>query len=374
MISSRKIFIISGETSGDLHAANLVYELKKIDSNILFFGWGGDRMISEGVHVKKHISELAFMGFVEVFLNLRTIIRNFKLCKSQIIDFNPDFIILIDYPGFNLRIAKWAHKKGIKVVYYISPQIWAWKQSRVFQIKKYVSKMYCILPFEKEFYKQFDIDVEYCGHPLLDEINRFNEIAENKLQFENPVLAILPGSRKQEIERKLPIMLNAAKNFSNFEIVVACAPNLNIEFYQKYSSENVQFIKNQTYKLLNCASVALVTSGTATLETALFRVPQVVCYKSSNISFFIAKLLVKIKYISLVNLILDKLVVKELIQNDCNEENIVFELNQIVEGGIERKRILEDYDELIKKLGENGSSKRAAKKIWIEFGDELAND
>jgi lipid-A-disaccharide synthase len=368
---SKRIFIISGEASGDLHASNLIREMKLIEANAEFIGWGGDRMIREGVKVKKHISELAFMGFKEVILNLKTILRNFKLCKNQILEFKPDFLILVDYPGFNLRIAKWAKKEGIPVAYYISPQIWAWKQSRVFQIKENVTKMYCILPFESDFYKKFSVEVEYCGHPLLDEINNFNESNDNKLSFDKPILAILPGSRKQEIERKLPIMLKAAKDFPNYDIAVACAPNLDVDYYQKYKSENIFFIKDQTYKLLNSATIALVTSGTATLETALFRVPQVVCYKSSNLSYFIAKLLVKINYISLVNLILNREVVCELIQNECNPERITSELKLIEPTAKKRIKILQEYDELQAILGGKGSSKRVAEKIWFEFGGIL---
>ena len=368
MISKNRIFVISGEASGDLHAANLIHEMQKINLYAQFSGWGGDRMAKEGVEIKKHISELSFMGFKEVVLNLKIILRNFKLCKRQILEFKPDFLILVDFPGFNLRIAKWAKKQGIPVAYYISPQIWAWKKSRVFKIKDCVAKMYCILPFESEFYKKFDVEVEYCGHPLLDEINRFNQLRDNKFTSEKPILAILPGSRKQEIERKLPLMLDAAKNFPEFETVVACAPNLDKGYYQKYASTNVCFIQNETYKLLNSAAMAIVTSGTATLETALFRVPQVVCYKSSSISYFIAKMLVKIKYISLVNLILGREVVCELIQNSCNSERIVHELKAIEQETKRRRKMLEDYDDLIEILGENGSSKRVAEKIWFEFG------
>ena len=368
MNSKKRIFVISGEASGDLHAANLIHEMNLIEKNIEFLGWGGDRMKKEGVIIKKHISELAFMGFKEVVLNLGTILRNFKHCKSQILEFEPDFLILVDYPGFNLRIAKWAKKEGIPVAYYISPQIWAWKQSRIYQIKQNVSKMYTILPFEPIFYRKFDVEVEYCGHPLLDEIKRFNELEENKLKSEKPILAVLPGSRKQEIERKLPIMLEAAKHFPNFETIVACAPNLPISYYLKYASNGVRFVENETYKLLNSSEMAIVTSGTATLETALFCVPQVVCYKSSRMSYLIARMLVKIKFISLVNLILDREVVRELIQNECNSEQIVNELKSISENSKKREKILSDYDQLIQLLGQNGSSKRVAEKIWCEFG------
>lgn len=368
MNSKKRIFVISGEASGDLHAANLIHELNLIQKDLTIEGWGGDRMQKEGVYIRKHISELAFMGFKEVVLNLGTILQNFKLCKKQILEFKPDFLILVDYPGFNLRIAKWAKKKSIPVAYYISPQIWAWKQSRIFQIKENVNKMYTILPFEPQFYRKFDVEVEYCGHPLLDEINRFNQSNDNELSSEKPILAILPGSRKQEIERKLPIMIEAAKHFTQFETIVACAPNLPMSYYRKYASNDVRFVENKTYKLLKCATMAIVTSGTATLETALFRVPQVVCYKSSNISYFIARMLVKIKFISLVNLILEREVVRELIQKDCNSDRIIYELNLIHSNAKVRDKMLSDYDELISLLGQNGSSKRVADKIWFEFG------
>lgn len=368
MNSKKRIFVISGEASGDLHAANLIHEINLIQKDLIIVGWGGDRMRTEGVQIKKHISELAFMGFKEVLLNLVTILRNFKSCKSQILEFKPDFLILVDYPGFNLRIAKWAKKEGIPVAYYISPQIWAWKQSRIYQIKQNVTKMYAILPFEPDFYRKFEVDVEYCGHPLLDEINRFNESSKNKLKSEKPILAILPGSRKQEIERKLPIMLEAAKHFPQFETVVACAPNLPLNYYLKYAAKNVRFVENETYKLLNSAEMAIVTSGTATLETALFRVPQVVCYKSSRMSYLIARMLVKIKYISLVNLILEREVVRELIQTECNSEQIKNELNLIQNDSMKREKMLNDYNQLIELLGQNGSSRRVAEKIWFEFG------
>lgn len=368
MSLTKRVFIIAGEASGDLHAANLVKEMLLLNSDSLFEGWGGDRMINEGVKIKKHLSDLAFMGFSEVLINLKTIINNFKVCKDQILNFKPDFIILIDYPGFNLRIAKWARKNGIKVIYYISPQIWAWKQSRVYQIKENISKMFCILPFEKEFYKRFDVSVEYLGHPLLDEINLFNRSENHKILSEKPILAVLPGSRKQEIERKLPIMLEAASKYEHYQIIVACAPNLDLDFYKRYISPNVMFVKNQTYELLNSATVAIVTSGTATLETALFKVPQVVCYKSSSISYWIARFLVKIKYISLVNLILNKESVRELIQFDCTAKNIENEIELIKIGGNNREKMLNSYNELIHLLGDNGASKRVAEKIWSEFG------
>ena len=361
---TKKIFILSGEASGDLHAANLVHEMKRIQPNLAFQGWGGDRLQQEGVIIKKHIRELAFMGFLEVVLNLKTILKNFKICKKEILDFQPDILILVDYPGFNLRIAEWAKQENIRVFYYVSPQIWAWKKNRVFKIKKSVERMYCILPFEKDFYKQYEIDVNYLGHPLLDEVQHFRTQHQEDLpSFQKPILAILPGSRKQEIERKLTIMLEAAKQFPHYHILVACAPNLDLSYYDKYKVEGVDFIQGKTYSILNVANVAIVTSGTATLETALFRVPQVVCYKSSPASYWIARSLIHIKYISLVNLILDKAAVKELIQAECSVQKIVSELKKIEEGKEGRSKMITDYDNLVQLLGEKGASARIAENM-----------
>lgn len=358
------VFILSGEASGDLHAANLVRAWKKNSSLYEFQAWGGDRLSAEGVEIKKHIRDLAFMGFAEVLQNLPTILRNFKLCKQQITDFQTDVLLLVDYPGFNLRMAKWAKSKGIKVIYYISPTVWAWKENRVFQIKRDVDRMYAILPFEPAFYQKFDIEVQYFGHPLLDEIERFQQQERKELVFPSakPILALLPGSRKQELRKKLPLMLKAAEAFQDsHQVVIAGAPNLPVSFYQEFQLGNqVSLIQNQTYQLLSQADIALVTSGTATLETALFRVPQVVCYKSSMLSYRIAKALVKIKFISLVNLILDKEVVRELIQNDCQSELMVLELNKLCEGQTSRTEMLKAYDQLITLLGKNGCSEKMA--------------
>ena len=363
-MSKKNVFILSGEASGDLHAANLVRAWKKNSSLYEFQAWGGDRLSAEGVEIKKHIRDLAFMGFAEVLQNLPTILRNFKLCKQQITDFQTDVLLLVDYPGFNLRMAKWAKSKGIKVIYYISPTVWAWKENRVFQIKRDVDRMYAILPFEPAFYQKFDIEVQYFGHPLLDEIERFQQQERKELVFPSakPILALLPGSRKQELRKKLPLMLKAAEAFQDsHQVVIAGAPNLPVSFYQEFQLGNqVSLIQNQTYQLLSQADIALVTSGTATLETALFRVPQVVCYKSSMLSYRIAKALVKIKFISLVNLILDKEVVRELIQNDCQSELMVLELNKLCEGQTSRTEMLKAYDQLITLLGKNGCSEKMA--------------
>jgi lipid-A-disaccharide synthase len=309
------------------------------------------------------------MGFVEVLANIRTILKNFKICKSQIESFQPDALILIDYPGFNLRIAEFAKEKGIPVHYYVSPQIWAWKQNRVHKIKKVVDEMYTILPFEKAFYKKFEMDVHYVGHPLVDAIKKFKTEAMEPSEFKSkyglsqlPILAVLPGSRNQEIKKKLPIMLKAAEQCNDYQIVIAGAPNKNKEFYDGIVNiHNAVIIENDTYNLLSSASLAVVTSGTATLETALFKVPQVVCYKASRISYHIAKKLIKVEYISLVNLIMDRLVVKELIQNDLRVKNIIKELSALAESN---EAMQKDYDALERILGNGGASKKVASLIF----------
>ena len=369
-MQNTKIFIIAGEVSGDLHGANLIKEINALSRNIEFIGWGGDRMEKEGVAILKHVRTLSFMGFLEVLLNLKTIIRNIKDCKNQIIASQPAALILIDFPGFNLRIAKWAKKHNIPVIYYISPQIWAWKESRIKAIRRDVSKMYCILPFEQQFYAKFNVDVSYLGHPLLDEITEFRLCESPKIIVSSkPILALLPGSRLQEVKRKLPLMIEASKSFPHYQVVVACSINVNEAYYRLYADDTVQLIFGKTYEILNQSSIALVTSGTATLETALFNVPQVVCYKSSPLSFAIAKLLVKIKYISLANLIMNKEVVSELIQGNCTVDNMVQQLRLIEVDQPKRLEILLDYQNLATLLGQNGASKRVAEDILETFFD-----
>ncbi len=369
-MQNTKIFIIAGEVSGDLHGANLIKEINALSRNVEFIGWGGDRMEKEGMAILKHVRTLSFMGFLEVLLNLKTIIRNIKDCKNQIIASQPAAIILIDFPGFNLRIAKWAKKQNIPVIYYISPQIWAWKESRVKAIRRDVSKMYCILPFEQQFYAKFNVDVSYLGHPLLDEITEFRLCESPKIIVSSkPILALLPGSRLQEVKRKLPLMIEASKSFPHYQVVVACSINVNEAYYRLYADDTVQLIFGKTYEILNQSSIALVTSGTATLETALFNVPQVVCYKSSPLSFAIAKLLVKIKYISLANLIMNKEVVSELIQGNCTVDNMVQQLRLIEVDQPKRLEILLDYQNLATLLGQNGASKRVAEDILETFFD-----
>jgi len=359
----KKIFVIAGEPSGDLHASNLVKEIKHLNPSIEIKGWGGELMSNQGVEIKNDLKNLSFMGFFEVLMNLRKIRDNFKLCKQQLLEFKPDVIVFVDYPGFNLRMAKWAKNKGFKIIYYISPQIWAWKESRIKSIKANVDRMYCILPFEKEFYAKHNYAAQYLGHPLMDEIARFNEQSDNpNFKKNKPIISILPGSREQEVDRKLGLMLKAVSKYKDFDCYVACAPNLDLSFFKAYKEEynNVYFVSGKTYQLLLESDFAIVTSGTATLETSLFRVPQVVCYKSSYISYLIAKMVVDIKYISLVNLILNKEVVKELIQNEANVTNIQKELDLLINDTDYRNDMLNGYDELIMKIGQEGCSKKIA--------------
>ena len=376
MKNSKKIYFISGEASGDLHGSNLIKEMllqKSAEQELNIRFWGGDKMAEViGKHPVKHYKELAFMGFLEVILNLRTILKNIDSCKQDILNFQPDVLVLIDYPGFNLRIAEWAKTHNIKVLYYISPTVWAWKQNRVFTIKKAVDKMYAILPFEKPFYQKFDYEVEYFGHPLLDAVQQFEALKNHQIEdfrirhklSDLPIIAILPGSRKQEIRKKLPVMLEAVKSFKNYQMVIAGAPGMDEEFYKQFiDNANVSIIFGVTYELLSNTEAAVVTSGTATLETALFNVPQVVCYKTSGISYHIAKRLVKIKFISLANLILDREVNKELIQHDCSVTNIQKELKDIIVGGTKRESMLEDYKILHETLGEGGASQKIAKSM-----------
>lgn len=362
-----KMYVIAGEASGDLHASNLMHALIEEHDAIEFKFWGGDKMQEIAKNgLVKHIRELAFMGFIEVVMNLKTILKNISYCKKSISEFEPDVLVLVDYPGFNLRIAEWAKERGIKVYYYISPQVWAWKQSRVHKIKKVVDKMAVILPFEKDFYKKFDYNVEYVGHPLLDEIEKFKfdsiEVFRKEQNLdERPILVVLPGSRKQEVSKKLPIMLEAAKRIKTHQMVIAGAPSLDKEFYQSLCSNSIVFGK--TYELLSYADVAIVTSGTATLETALFKVPQVVCYKSSKISYSIAKRLVKVKFISLVNLIMDREVVKELIQGECTSDNIYKETLRLIEDEEYRSELDNNYKLLQEKLGGGGASQKVARSL-----------
>lgn len=367
-----KYYLIAGEASGDLHGSNLIKALQQKDAHADIRCWGGDLMQQTGATLVKHYKHLAFMGFIEVIKNLRTIFKNLSFCKKDVLYYKPDVLILIDYPGFNLRIAKWAHQQHIKIIYYISPQVWAWKASRVKNIKKYVDKMLVILPFEKAFYQKYNYLVDYVGHPLVQVIEQFKKQYSFQPLFPNhqpndTIVALLPGSRKQEIAKKLPIMLAATKAFPQCVFILAQAPGLEDDFYNNYIKKypNVYSVKNNTYALLINAKAAVVTSGTATLETALFALPEVICYKGNAISYAIAKRLVHIKYICLVNLILDREVVKELIQDDVTAENIQKELHALLYNEQCKQQLQQDYDMLKSLLSKTGdASENAADIIW----------
>jgi lipid-A-disaccharide synthase len=376
-----KYYIIAGEASGDLHGSNLIREINKRDPELEVRGWGGKLMQEAGAEIVKDYRDLAFMGFTEVIRNLPTIFKNIQFCKSDILWFRPDAIIFIDYPGFNLRIAAWARKMRFKTIYYISPQVWAWKESRVKNIRENIDKMLVILPFEKDFFHKWDYEVEYVGHPLVEVIEQYKKSKEAGLQPEIimaggkkghsplPLIALLPGSRKQEILMKLPVMLEASRQFHDFQFVVAEAPGQDPAFYDEVLKNYPKAgrIRNQTYSLLMHARAACVTSGTATLETALFGVPEVICYKGSRISYQIAKRLIKVKFISLVNLIMDKPVVKELIQEEMNVQNIAAELRKLIYDTEIRNRIHQDYSELRNLLSRGGNASEKAAGLIVEF-------
>ncbi|MEW5676904.1 lipid-A-disaccharide synthase [Flavobacterium enshiense] len=364
-----KYYIIAGEASGDLHGSNLMKNIFKHDSHAEIRFWGGDLMQQTGGTLVKHYRDLAFMGFAEVIMNLKTILNNIKFCKADILKFQPDVIIYIDYPGFNMRIAQWAKKIGLKNHYYISPQIWAWKESRIKAIKRDVDKMYVILPFEKDFYeKKHNFPVAFVGHPLIDAIHNRPKTNPDFFKKENglderPVIALLPGSRKQEIAKMLSEMLAVMPDFPDYQFVIAGAPSQEFSFYQQFlTNDQVHFISNKTYDLLGVAHAALVTSGTATLETALFKVPEVVLYKGNWISYQIAKRIITLKYISLVNLIMDEEVVTELIQDDCNPKKIKTELKKLLDPTY-RANLLKKYDALETRLGGDGASEKTAQLI-----------
>ena len=374
-----KYYIIAGEASSDLHGSNLMKSIYSEDPSADIRFWGGDLMENVGGTLVKHYRDLSFMGFAEVVMNLKTILGNIKKCKTDIVNFNPDVIIFIDYPGFNMRIAKWAKARGIKTHYYISPQIWAWKENRITAIKRDFDALYIILPFEKDFYeKKHHFPVHFVGHPLIDAINNRKVTAEADFRSQNnldnkPIIALLPGSRKQEITKMLSVMLSVVDKFDDYQFVIAGAPSQEFSFYQKFlNKQNVHFISNQTYDLLSIAHAALVTSGTATLETALFKVPEVVCYKGSWVSYQIAKRIITLKYISLVNLIMDREVVKELIQDEFTAENLKTELSKILDAQT-RNRIFKDYQELEQRLGGEGASDKTAKLIVKAVKENLSN-
>jgi len=365
---AKKLYIIAGEASGDLHGSNVMKELYRSEPDMDIRFWGGAKMQAVGGTMAKHIRELAFMGFVEVLMNIRTILRNIRFCKEDIEQFQPDAILLIDYPGFNMRIAKWAKEKGIRVYYYISPTVWAWKEKRVEDIRRDVYRLFVILPFEKPFYAKHNYDVEYVGHPLLDAIEQYNEQPKEPLAIrpgdDRPIIAVLPGSRVQELKTKLPIMLTLVDKFPHYRFVIAGAPNMTKDIYKQLIGEkDVEVVFGQTYPLLQQAEAGVVTSGTATLEAGLFGLPQVVCYIGNALSYQIAKRLVNVKYISLINLILDREVVTELIQYDCTPERLEKELSLIIKGGSKRASIEEGYAEIKNMLGLGGASEKVAQSL-----------
>ncbi|MBU6158347.1 MAG: lipid-A-disaccharide synthase [Bacteroidetes bacterium] len=366
-----RYYLIAGEASGDLHGSNLIKAICQADNSTVIRCWGGDLMgAASGKDVVKHYRELAFMGFWEVLKNLSAILKNISFCKKDILSFRPDVLVLIDYPGFNLRIAEWAKQQNIKVVYYISPQVWAWKENRVKKMKQCIDKMLVILPFEKEFYeKKWHWPVQYVGHPLMEAIQQFRSHHAQTISEHKPIIALLPGSRQQEIKLKLPIMLKVAAQFSDYQFVIAKAPGIEENFYDEFiaKTSNVSYVSNQTYALLQQATAALVTSGTATLETALFGVPQVVCYKGSRISYEIARRVIKVKYISLVNLVLDKTAIPELIQDELHPDRLSSELKSILPGGNKRANILQDYQQLSKILQSNTTASELAAQAIVKI-------
>ena len=370
-----RYYIISGEASGDLHGSNLIKALIKTEPDAIIRCWGGDLMEAAGATLVKHYRELAFMGFWEVIKNLPTILRNLRFCKQDILQFKPDVLVCIDYPGFNLRMAEWANQQGLKIAYYISPQVWAWKEKRVIKMKQIIHRMICILPFEKEYFeKKWNWSVDYVGHPLLEVVDQIQHnpspepihwmLADfSTSPPQQPVIALLPGSRQQEINTLLPIMLSVTQRFPAYDFVVAMAPGIEPAFYQEILKPypHIRCVRNQTHSLLLQAKAAIVTSGTATLETALLNVPEVVAYKGSPISYFIAKRLISIPYISLVNLIMNKLVVTELIQDAFTTDQLASALKNILSNSVQQK-IQDDYQALraVLHTGENASEKAAA--------------
>jgi lipid-A-disaccharide synthase len=370
-----KYFIIAGEQSGDLHGSNLVKELIANDNEAEIVCWGGDLMESAGARLLVHYKMTAFMGFTVILKNLGKISKNLILCKKQIKEFSPDAVILIDYPGFNLRIARFAKESGLRVLYYISPKFWAWNEKRVEKVRRYVDRMYIIFPFETEFYSKHGIATEYRGNPLVDEVERRvasmpeNIVISKELNLsEKPVIALLAGSRKHEVESILPLMIKIVPLFTEYQFVLAGVKNLPEELYSEIiGNAPVKLVKEKTYEVLRISDAALVASGTATLETALLDIPQVVCYKGDFLSMLIAWIVIKVKYISLVNLILNDEVVKELLGYSVNKRNLVKELKSVLKGGERREDIFSGYKILKGKLGPSGASGRIAREMIAEI-------
>ena len=376
-----RYYFIAGEASGDLHAANCMKEILKLDADAVFGFTGGELMEKVSKRTADvHIKQMAFMGFVDVLKNISSIQKNFKTVKQAIIKFKPDLLVLVDYPGFNLRMAKWAREQGVKTDYYISPTVWAWKENRVEQIRKYVNKLFVILPFEEAFYQKHALKVHFVGHPLIDAIEQQKPLLKSRVDFinqnglsEKPIIAVLPGSRAQEIERMLSIMLEVVNNFANYQFVIAGSSSLAKEHYQPLEKLGIKVVFNQTYELMSYAVAGIIKSGTSTLESALFKLPQVVCYKSGALSFAIGKRLVNVKYISLVNLIMDKQVVKELVQNDMTAGNISNELTRLLTDKTYKDLMLNGYTELVERLGGQGASFKLANQLVADAGPQKKN-
>lgn len=358
-----KYYLVAGEASGDLHAANLLRELKLRDPKAEFRAWGGDLMKAEGATIVKDYRDLAIMGFIEVVMRLGTIFRNFKLVKQDVSQWKPDVVILVDFPGFNLRVAKIVHELGIPVLYYISPTIWAWNRKRVYKIIKYVDRVFCILPFEKAFYAKYGYTADFTGHPLLDEVKKYHD--SNAVEEDGrKIIAVLPGSRNQELKKILPPMLEVAKNFPQYRFVIGGAPGQTLEFYQSIMQGNkMEIVFGKTYQLLNQAYGGLIKSGTSTLEAAFFNLPQVVCYKASSISYYVARYISNVKYISLPNVIMDEVIVTELIQDDMSVEKMTLELKKITEDETFRSKMLANYKRIFDKLGGEGATAKIADLI-----------
>ncbi|MDX2173276.1 MAG: lipid-A-disaccharide synthase [Bacteroidota bacterium] len=368
-----RYYFIAGEASGDLHASNCIKEIIQLDSSATFAFTGGDLMQKiTGVTPSIHIKQMAFMGFIDVLKNINTIKKNFKTVKQSILDFKPDALVLVDYPGFNLRMAKWAHEHTIKVYYYVSPTVWAWKEGRVETIRQFVKKLFVILPFEKAFYKKHNIEVDFVGHPLIDAIEQQKPSFRTKEKFivdnnltQQAIIAVLPGSRAQEINYMLTIMMGVMSNFNNYQFVVAGSTNLPQHIYEPLNQKGIKIVYNQTYELMSYAEAGIIKSGTSTLESALFKLPQVICYKAGGLSFKIGKMLVNkdIKHIGLPNIIMGKAIVKELVQNDLTTENICDELSKLLTDPDYKNQIIANYTEMEKSLGGIGASKRIAEGI-----------
>ncbi len=367
-----RYYIIAGEASGDLHASKLMRELKKQDADADFRFWGGDLMAAHGGTPVKHYKELAFMGLMDVIMNLRAIKRNFKFCKSDILSYKPDVLILVDYPGFNLRMAEFAHKNNITTHYYISPKVWAWKKKRAYKIKRTIDKLFVIFPFEIDFYKNYDYPVEYVGNPVIDAVDEALETLPSDAEFRKkhrlsgkPIIALLPGSRKQELKHNFPIMLGLAKYFPDYQFVVAAALSLEKAFIRSFiTDEDVHLVYDATYSVLKSAQAAVVTSGTATLEAALIGTPQLVCYKGDYISYQVARRVVDVKWISLVNLVANKEVIKEYIQYDMTDDKLQSELDKLLFDTDYRQKMSEGYHKIREVLGDRGASARTAKIIY----------